>query len=49
VTQRLMRIPDLSPARGAKPEEGFIGKDTSGIRLKKILVGCDFSADAVWG
>jgi nucleotide-binding universal stress UspA family protein len=28
-------------------EEGFIGKDAGGIRLKKILVGSDFSADSV--
>jgi nucleotide-binding universal stress UspA family protein len=47
VTQRLMRILTCPLLAVQSPEEGFIGKDTAGIRLKKILVGCDFSADAV--
>jgi nucleotide-binding universal stress UspA family protein len=28
------------------PDEGFIATPGQGIRLKKILVGCDFSADS---
>lgn len=47
VTQRLMRTLScpLLAVHGA--EEGFIGKDAGGIRLKKILVGSDFSTDSV--
>jgi nucleotide-binding universal stress UspA family protein len=49
VTQRLMRILTCPLLAVQSPEEGFIDKDVSGIRLKKILVGCDFSADSVLG
>jgi nucleotide-binding universal stress UspA family protein len=28
------------------PEQGLIGPGTAGIRLKKILIGCDFSEDS---
>lgn len=49
VTQRLMRILTCPLLAVQSPEEGFIGRETTGIRLKKILVGCDFSADSVLG
>jgi nucleotide-binding universal stress UspA family protein len=47
VTQRLMRTLSCPLLAVQSPDEGFIGKGAAGIRLKKILVGCDFSADAV--
>jgi nucleotide-binding universal stress UspA family protein len=47
VTQRLMRTLSCPLLAVQSPEDGFIGKDADGIRLKKILVGCDFSTDAV--
>ncbi len=47
VTQRLMRTLSCPLLAVQSPEEGFIGKDAAGIRLKKILVGCDFSTDSV--
>jgi nucleotide-binding universal stress UspA family protein len=46
VTQRLMRILPCPVLAVQDPEEGFIAKAAPGIRLKKILVGCDFSADS---
>ena len=47
VTQRLMRTLScpLLAVHGA--EEGFMAKGAGGIRLKKILVGSDFSTDSV--
>lgn len=47
VTQRLMRTLSCPLLAVQSPEDGFIGKDATGIRLKKILVGCDFSTDSV--
>jgi nucleotide-binding universal stress UspA family protein len=46
VTQRLMRTLNCPLLAVQSPEEGFLEKDVSGIRLKKILVGCDFSQDS---
>jgi nucleotide-binding universal stress UspA family protein len=46
VTQRLMRILPCPLLAVQDPEEGFIAMPGQGIRLKKILVGCDFSADS---
>ena len=46
VTQRLMRILPCPLLAVQDPEEGFIAKPGAGIQLKKILVGCDFSADS---
>jgi len=47
VTQRLMRTLSCPLLAVHGVEEGFIGKDAGEIRLKKILVGSDFSADSV--
>jgi nucleotide-binding universal stress UspA family protein len=47
VTQRLIRTLSCPLLAVQSPEEGFLEKDVSGIRLKKILVGCDFSEDSV--
>jgi nucleotide-binding universal stress UspA family protein len=46
VTQRLMRILPCPLLAVQDLEEGFITKPAAGIRLKKILVGCDFSVDS---
>ncbi|MGE5256020.1 MAG: universal stress protein [Hyphomicrobiales bacterium] len=47
VTQRLMRTLSCPLLAVHGVEEGFIGKDAGGIRLKKILVGSDFSKDSI--
>ena len=49
VTQRLMRTLPCPLLAVQDPEEGFIARTAPGIRLKKILVGCDFSADSTLG
>jgi nucleotide-binding universal stress UspA family protein len=46
VTQRLIRTLSCPLLAVQSPDEGFIEKGVSGIRLKKILVGSDFSADS---
>jgi nucleotide-binding universal stress UspA family protein len=46
VTQRLMRTLPCPVLAVQNPEDGFITSPAPGIRLKKILVGCDFSADS---
>jgi nucleotide-binding universal stress UspA family protein len=47
VTQRLMRTLSCPLLAVHGLEEGFIGKDADGIRLKKLLIGSDFSTDSV--
>jgi len=47
VTQRLIRTLNCPLLAVQSPEEGFLEKDVSGIRLKKILIGCDFSEDSI--
>lgn len=46
VTQRLMRTLPCPVLAVQNPDDGFITTSAPGIRLKKILVGCDFSADS---
>ena len=46
VTQRLMRTLSCPLLAVQGPEEEFIDPTIGGIRLKKILVGSDFSADS---
>jgi nucleotide-binding universal stress UspA family protein len=46
VTQRLMRILNCPLLAVQGPEPGLTGSGAEGIRLKKILIGCDFSADS---
>ena len=47
VTQRLMRTLSCPLLAVQGPEQGLIDPGTAGIRLKKILIGCDFSEDSV--
>jgi len=47
VTQRLMRTLSCPLLAVQGPEQGIIDPGTAGIRLKKILIGCDFSEDSV--
>jgi nucleotide-binding universal stress UspA family protein len=47
VTQRLMRTLSCPLLAVQGPEPGLIDPGTTGIRLKKILIGCDFSEDSV--
>ncbi len=46
VTQRLIRTLPCPVLAVQSPPEGFIDPEGGGIRLQKILVGIDFSADA---
>ncbi len=47
VTQRLMRTLNCPLLAVQGPEQGLIDSGEGGIRLKKILIGCDFSEDSV--
>ncbi len=47
VTQRLMHTLSCPLLAAPGPEQGIIDPGTAGIRLKKILIGCDFSEDSV--
>lgn len=47
VTQRLIRILGCPLLAVHSPEQGFIDSGAGAIRLKKITIGCDFSADSV--
>jgi nucleotide-binding universal stress UspA family protein len=47
VTQRLMRTLGCPLLAVQDPDQGLIDPGMTGIRLKKILIGCDFSEDSV--
>jgi nucleotide-binding universal stress UspA family protein len=47
VTQRLMRTLSCPLLAVQDPDQGLIDPGMTGIRLKKILIGCDFSEDSV--
>jgi nucleotide-binding universal stress UspA family protein len=47
VTQRMMRTLNCPLLAVQSLEEAFVDKGAGGVRLKKILVGSDFSADSV--
>lgn len=46
VTQRLIRTLTCPLLAVHSPEQGFIDPGAGAIRLKKILIGCDFSDDS---